>query len=184
MYLVFGSLSLTCWGEDASFPGTKLLTTSDHLSVENLKAVDRFFLKQIERSVDDRRTFWQRDYSDPVAYHDSTQTNRDRLRRRIGIVGQRQPGGDLQLVATLNTPAVVAESDRVRITAVRWRVFDDADAEGLLLEPTDGVRALVVAVPDADSTPERLAGLDPLAPPQAAIALRLAETGCRAWFRP
>ena len=179
MYLVFGSLGLTCWGEEASFPGTKLLTTSDDLSVENLKAVDRFFVKQIERSVDDRRTFWQRDYSGPIAYHDSIQTNRDRLRRRIGIVDQRQPGGDLQLVATLNTPAVVAESDRVRITAVRWRVFDDADAEGLLLEPTDGVRALVVAVPDADSTPERLAGLDPLAPPQAAIALRLAEAGCR-----
>jgi len=53
------------------------------------------------------------------------------------------------------------------------------DAEGLLLEPTREAVARVVALPDADWSPEMLVGLTPGVPPEAQFARRLAENGCR-----
>src|SRR5262249_15239669 len=52
--------------------------------------------------------------------------------------------------------------------------------EGLLLVPTKQKKvADVVAIPDADQTPEQLAGLVEGVPPESQFARRLAESGCR-----
>lgn len=162
-----------------TLPGTKPLDDTSDLAMDNLDRVDRFLLKRIERSPETRQRLWNRDVSSPDAYRRSVKLNRDSLLRRIGAVDPRQHPRDLQLVATLNTSAVVAESPRLRIMAVRWNVFDDVDADGLLLEPIGKVCAQVVALPDADQTPEQIAGLDPTAPGGVAFARRLAEAGCR-----
>ncbi len=53
------------------------------------------------------------------------------------------------------------------------------DGEGLLLEPTGKVVANVVAIPDADWTPEMVVGLAPGVPKESQFARRLAENGCR-----
>ena len=37
----------------------------------------------------------------------------------------------------------------------------------------------VIAIPDADQTPEMFAGLVPGVPPESQFARRLAESGCR-----
>jgi dienelactone hydrolase len=58
-------------------------------------------------------------------------------------------------------------------------VFDGVDGEGLLLEPKGKVVAQVVAIPDADWTPEMLVGLAPGVPKESQFARRLAENGCR-----
>src|SRR6185312_12450608 len=55
---------------------------------------------------------------------------------------------------------------------------DGLVAEGLLLQPTGLPVARVAAIPDADWTPEGLAGLEPGISPQAQFARRLAENGC------
>jgi hypothetical protein len=52
------------------------------------------------------------------------------------------------------------------------------DGEGLLLEPSKPPIARVVALPEADWTPEMIAGLAPGLPPQTQFARRLAENGC------
>jgi dienelactone hydrolase len=52
-------------------------------------------------------------------------------------------------------------------------------AEGLLLQPTSPELARVVALPDADWTPEMLVGLAPGIPASAQFARRLAENGCQ-----
>ncbi len=62
---------------------------------------------------------------------------------------------------------------------MRWDVYDDVKAEGLLLEPKGEVRANVVAMADCDVTPEQFAGLVPGLEPTAQVARRLAEAGCR-----
>ena len=67
----------------------------------------------------------------------------------------------MQLVATTDQPALVAETDRFKVYAVRWPVLPGVDGEGLLLEPTGKVVANVVAIPDADWTPEMIVGLAP-----------------------
>jgi hypothetical protein len=55
----------------------------------------------------------------------------------------------LQLEATTAVPAEVARGKGYRVFAVRWPVFDDVEAEGLLLEPEGPPRARIVAIPDA-----------------------------------
>ncbi len=162
-------LALSLAGAAETLPGgAKPLTTSDDLPSENLKAVDRYLSQRIEQSIAGRQAHWRRDYSSRAAYAKSIEPNRHSLRRRVGAVDRRLRPQRLQLVAAVDSPAVVAESDRARVTAVRWSVFTDVDAEGLLLQPIGETRALVVALPDADTTPETLAGLDPQAPAEAA----------------
>ena len=53
------------------------------------------------------------------------------------------------------------EAARFRVYAVRWPVLDGVHGEGLLLEPRDEPVAHAIVLPDADQTPEQLAGLSP-----------------------
>src|SRR5439155_19147263 len=72
-----------------------------------------------------------------------------------------------------------AETDLYKVYAIRWPVFEGVDGEGLLLEPKGKILAQVVAIPDADWTPEMLAGLALGVPKESQFARRLAENGCR-----
>jgi dienelactone hydrolase len=90
------------------------------------------------------------------------------------------------MVGTVATPAQVSQGSGYKVYAVRWRVFDRVvadfdglDAEGLLLQPDGKAVARVVAIPDADWTPEMLVGLASGVPPEAQFARRLAENGCQ-----
>src|SRR5581483_3725826 len=58
-------------------------------------------------------------------------------------------------------------------------VWDGVYGEGLLLEPDRPPVARVIAIPDADWSPEAIAGLSPGASPAAQFARRLAESGCQ-----
>ena len=71
-----------------------------------------------------------------------------------------------------------AEGPAIVIHAVRWPVFDGVFAEGLLLQPDQPPVARIVAIPDADWSPEMLAGLQPGIDGRAQFARRLAESGC------
>src|SRR6185437_14853958 len=51
--------------------------------------------------------------------------------------------------------------------------------EGLWLEPKTPAVACVIAIPDADQTPELLTGLRPGLAPERQFARRLAENGCQ-----
>ncbi|MFO0841328.1 MAG: hypothetical protein U0797_02870 [Gemmataceae bacterium] len=62
-----------------------------------------------------------------------------------------------ELVATLDQPALVGKGPNYEILAVRWPAFGDVHGEGLMLVPTKGKPvADIVAIPDADVTPEQL----------------------------
>ena len=160
-------------------PGTQVLTIPGDLSMQMLEGVDRFLLEETERSVSTRQRLWNRDYSSHAAYARSVSPNRERLRQSIGAVDARVAFDDLELVAGLRTPSLVAESERVRVQAVRWPVLDGVDAEGLLLEPRGAAQALIVALPEADWTPETTAGVGHYGPLGASFARRFAEAGCR-----
>jgi dienelactone hydrolase len=107
------------------------------------------------------------------------QPNRDRLKKILGVVDERVPFTDLEYVGGPKTPSLVAETDDYKVYAVRWPVLPGVDAEGLLLEPKEKTVACVVALPDADWTPEMIAGLAAGAPRESQFARRLAENGCR-----
>ena len=121
--------------------------------------------------------FWQRDFSSAGAYEKSVQTNRDRLRTIIGAVDARQPAA-LEVVTNTAAQPLVAETEAFTVQAVRWPTFEGVFGEGLWLQSKAESVARVVAIPDADQTPEMLVGLTPGLAPERQFARRLAENGC------
>jgi len=159
-------------------PNTDPLRLEGDISAQMVEGIDRFLMREIEKSVVSRSQFWQRDFSSPDAYEKSIQPNRERLRRMIGAADERIPVKALELVGTTEAPAKIAETKAYEIFKVRWPVFENVFAEGLWLKPRAASVASVIALPDADQTPEMLAGLASGIIPGSQFARRLAEQGC------
>ena len=157
-------------------PGTAPLTREGDLSSQMVAGIQKFLLRETENSVAARAQHWQRDLSSPEAYAKSVEPNRQHLAQLLGVVDKRLPCKSLELVATTRDAAVVATTPQFTVLAVRWPVLDGVTGEGLLLEPKSPPRAQVIALPDADQTPEQLAGV---APGRNAWARSLAAAGCR-----
>ncbi len=132
-------------------PGTRPLELDVPLDELMVDGINRFALREIERSVERRKRHWNRDYSSHEAYEKSVEPNRERLRRYLGVVDERVKP-DKGLLHPL------AEQGKIVSYPVRWPVLDGVTLEGLLVVPPKEPRALVVALPDANSTPEALMG--------------------------
>ncbi|MBI1839559.1 MAG: dienelactone hydrolase family protein [Verrucomicrobia bacterium] len=159
--------------------GTELLASDEDRSAAMVAGIDRFLMREIDRSIERRASLWRRDMTSAGAYLRSVAPQRDHLRNAIGAVDARVPFRSLSYVSSTRDPALVAETDRIRIWAVRWPVFEDVWAEGLVAEPKTPIRARVVALSDADQTPEMLFGLAAGVDPRSQFARRLAESGCQ-----
>jgi dienelactone hydrolase len=160
-------------------PATKPLAQEGDLAAAMVAGIDKYLTRELAASVEKRRQHWKPDFSSAEAYAKSLRPNRDRLRKILGVVDQRVPVTDLELVATTSRPALLRETETYKVFAVRWPVLPGVDAEGLWLEPKAAPVACVVALPDADWTPEKLAGLEPGLPVQTQFARHLAASGCR-----
>jgi dienelactone hydrolase len=163
-----------------NLPGTRPLTLTGDVAAQLVAGVDAFLLREIEASVAKRESFFHRDTTSAAAWRASLAPNRKRLAHILGVRDARKAFGSPELVATLAQPALVGKGAGYHVFAVRWPAFGDVHGEGLLLAPVDGKPAAsVVAVPDADVTPEQLAGLAPGVKPGGQFVRRLAESGCR-----
>ncbi|MFN7923202.1 MAG: hypothetical protein U0Q16_24080 [Bryobacteraceae bacterium] len=145
-------------------PGTAPLSRQGDLAMDMVASIDRYLLDRLGSSATRRPA--------------PTAESRQRLRKLIGAVDQRVRFDSLTLDGTLAHSAVIGEADSFEALAVRWPAINGIEGEGLLLRPRNGAKAYVVAVPDADWTPEMLAGLAPGVPPEQQFARRLAESGC------
>ncbi len=162
-----------------AIPGASELRMEGDLSAQMVAGIDRFLTQETERAAAERAKLWRRDFSSRAAYEQSVQDNRERLRRAVGAVDPRLPVAALEYVSSTLWPAKIAETASFHVYAVRWPVFERVDGEGLLLEPKGAIAARVIAIPDADQTPEMLAGLAPGLRPESQFARRLAENGCQ-----
>ena len=159
--------------------GTAPLTMPGDIASNLVAGADRFLLNELEKSVAARAKFWKRHFSSSSAYNASVETNRQRLAHILGVRDARVPFEAPELVGNVTQPALIGRSDRFEAFAVRWPAFGDVHGEGLLLVPRGEKIADVVAVPDADQTPEQIAGLAEGVAPESQFARRLAESGCR-----
>ena len=176
--IVLVGLAMPAWADP--LPGTQPLDMQGDLAEQMVAGIDRFLLRQIAESVGRRPRHWKRDVSSAEKYNESVSPNRAHLARIIGAQDRRSPEPALELIATTAEPALVGRSEDFDIFSVRWTAVRGVRSEGLLLVPKRP-RALadVVALPDADQTPEQLVGLAPGIEPEAQFARRLAESGCR-----
>ena len=160
-------------------PGTAPLTAQGDLAAQMVDGINEYLLRATSESPGKRAALWKRDSSSVENYERSISPNRERLKKIIGAVDPRVPAVSMELVATVSTPALVANGPRYKVYAVRWPVMEGVTAEGLLLDPDQPPVARIVAIPDADWTPEMLAGLAPGVDSAAQFARRLAENGCQ-----
>ena len=162
---VLGSvLSVTLWLIPASaqadpLPGTQPLTEQGDLAAKMVAGIHTYLDRELAAAPEKRAAFWKPDHSSAEAYAKSVGPNRERLRKLLGVVDRR------------DTPAVYAavprEADEPyhvpgggRASAVRWAVLPGVEAEGILIEPPDGlIHTVVIAIPDPGQTPEEVAGL-------------------------
>ncbi len=168
--------------DNSPLPGTKPLRLTGDISRKLVSGVDRFLLRETERSLAERSGRWKRDLGSPEGYESSIASKRDRLARIIGVRDPRTPFDGFETITTTTRPSLVARGAGFEAYAVRWPALGGIHGEGLLLVPTAEKGAAVcdvVAVPDADQTPEMLAGLVPGVPEASQFARRLAESGCR-----
>ncbi|MDR3405627.1 MAG: dienelactone hydrolase family protein [Chthoniobacter sp.] len=178
-FLLFGLAVFTAGAlaEDVvTLPGTQPLTMTGDLSAQMHEAALRDMDKKIADSPAGRAKFWHRDVSSLEAYEKSITGNRERFRKIIGLADARVPV-TMERFGDDANPPLVAETAAYRVWQVRWPVLEGVHGEGLLLEPQGKKVGIVVALPDADQTPEQCAGLAPGIPAEAQFARRLAENG-------
>jgi dienelactone hydrolase len=159
-----------------ALPGTQPLTWTGDLSEKMMDGAHRFVERKIDESIRTRQHYWKRDLSSRLAYDKSVEPNRNHFMMNIGVVDPRLPAR-MERFGDDNNPALVAETDTYQVYQVRWPVLEGVSGEGLLLQPKQPALAQVVALPDADQTPEQTVGLAPGVAPESQLARRLAENG-------
>ncbi|MEO5998218.1 MAG: prolyl oligopeptidase family serine peptidase [Chitinophagaceae bacterium] len=177
--LLFLNMSFFAAGQsNDSYPFiSKPLTEQGDLSALMVAGIDRFLVKETERVAQSRNRLWHWDFSDTASFNRSVLLNRASLSHILGLSDERlKPGLQVMTGARLDPYIWATASYTVR--AVRWRVLEGMNAEGLLLEPKGKLRAGVVVIPDADIAPEVLAGMQQPGAPGYGVAGQLAAAGC------
>jgi dienelactone hydrolase len=158
-------------------PGTAPLVLDRPLDVVMVDGINKFAERELAESVTRRAQFWHRDFSSPEAYEKSVEPNRERLREILGVVDKRVTPDAFELITTTSASSQLGRAGSYSVHAIRWRVLPGVTAEGLLLQPDAPPVARVIALPDADSTPEMFVGLREGVDPVSQLPRRLAENG-------
>ena len=151
---------------DAGDLGTKMVsgigTWLDAKTLENQTLRNEKFLSNAKKNS-----------LDPKALEQKRQT----LKQILGIIDSPKITEDLELLETLNKPALIFETKQFKILKIRWQVVEGLHGEGLLIEPKGKPIAQIVAIPPPDIIPESFCGLtNDKSIPMGKI---LADLGCR-----
>ena len=161
-----------------ALPGTEALAPASDRSERMVAGIGRFLDAEIAASERGRERFWRPDFQSRVDYEKSLAPNRARLAKILGVVDERVSLPSMEYAGDVTLGAKLAETAGMIAYAVRWPVLAGVMGEGVWLRPKGPTRARVVAVPDADQTPEMIAGLVPGVPGAYHYARWLAESGC------
>jgi dienelactone hydrolase len=172
-----GTFSFAQRAQQAStLPGTQALTWEGDLSERMMDGAHRFVERKIDLSIQHRPQYWNRDLASVSVYEKSVEPNRQRFMKIIGASDPRVPV-QMERFGDDDNPALVAATDSYRIYQVRWPVLENVWGEGLLLQPVRPALGHVIALPDADQTPEQIVGLASGVAIESQFARRLAENG-------
>lgn len=159
---------------------TQPLEMTGDIASHLVAGADRFLLGKLEDSRRTRAQHWNRDFSSPGHYTRSLGPNRKRLAHILGVRDTRVPFSSPELMATIRQSARIGGTESYDVLSIRWPSVGQMHGEGLLLVPRrDRPAADVIVLPDANQSPEQIAGLVPGVPAPSQIARRLAESGCR-----
>ncbi len=164
-----------CAAEPERLPNTVPFLMKGDVASNLVAQVDLFLTHELSGTQGAELRFWNRDRSSPEAYERSIETNRARLAKILGVrdgnVGAAQRSDEF------GEPIRVATALDFTIFSVRSRAFADVTVEALVLWPEKPI-ASIIAIPDADVSPEQLAGIEEGLPKEAQYARILAQSGC------
>jgi dienelactone hydrolase len=147
MRTILLALFVSTLASQAQLTGTQSLSPHEDRSAVMVAGIDRFLNRLSADAAAQSPTI------DPAKH-------RSRLRTILGAVDPRVATASMDLVGTLDAPALVAETEDVTIQRVRWPVHDDTFGEGLLLTPKNAPPiARLIFIPDPAEIPEQLLGL-------------------------
>lgn len=182
-FICIGSFSFSqndLWeNENKSLKGTSLMLDNRDMSAVMLEGISRYFDEELAASLTSRKEYWHISFVDKNAYETSILQNRRDFSQMVGIVDPLVSDVKMEYVTTTSIPANVAENEHFIAYSVRWKLYGDVYGEGLLLQPKQDVKARIIAIPDADQTPELLIGTAPGLSPELQYARYLAENGCQ-----
>ena len=163
-----------------NFPFTASpLTEKGDLSAKMVEGVGRFLLSETEKQKEHRSEAWQFDFSSEKGFDQSISAQRHLLSKRLGVVEARVQS-HIEILTNSKAAGLKAfkvELPKCTISAIHWQVLDGLSAEGILIQPKGKVTARVVMIPDADVTPEVLAGMQLSGHVGFAAAQQLANNG-------
>ncbi len=136
--LILGLIAFALAAQD-TLPGTSALRLEGDAALKMVDGIHRFLDRENGRAREARSTLMPR---------------RERLRQIIGAVDTPADVAALEYVSTTAAPALIGTGPGFKVYAVRWPVLGGVHGEGLLLEPDRPPNARIVALPDADTTPE------------------------------
>jgi len=148
-------------------------------------SIHKYLMDETAKLSGERARLWKRDYSSRECYEQSVEPNRQRLCKIIGAVDFRVPVAEGWIEEHSDPSRGIAQGKGYRIYEINWPVFPSVTADsngmtasGLLLQPHEPPIARVVAIPDADWTPEAIAGVTNEVSAEAQFGRRLAEHRC------
>jgi dienelactone hydrolase len=163
----------------AQFPfACDALTENGDLSAIMVKGIDSFLTRQTKKLKQDRAKLWHYDFSSLQGFDKATRTNRNLLALRLGVADKRS-AASFEILTNNSLKQFAVDAGESMVYAVRWRVFDDLWAEGLLVQPKGKVSARIVMIPDADTEPEVLAGFINRKGATWGAARQMANNGCQ-----
>ena len=113
--------------------------------------IEQYFLKEIAATPAKRDQLWQPNFSSRSAYESSLNEHRRHLRKMLGLI-ELSPGKP--------EVKVLQESGSLRIEEVKIALDGDFGVNALVFLPEGSNRkAAVIAIPDADQSPEDFAGI-------------------------
>ena len=156
LWLALWSMPLSA---QAPLPGTAALTSEGDFAAQMVDGINDYLLRATVDSETKRPALWKRDFASKQAYERSVAPNRERLKRIIGAVDPRVRNVTPEYTSTFRAASLIAKGQSYKVHSVRWPVLEGVSAEGLLLQPDQQPSCRIVALPDADWSPEMLAGI-------------------------
>lgn len=157
------------------------LTWQGDLSERMVSGVDRFLVQKTAETKAAREKEWTtRSKAGSAAWSAHLEKERETLKKIWGMTGEREkPFPETGINPATLLPVSAGFGD-ITVLPVKWRVSNDLDMMGLLVQPKQPVKARLVMIPDADQTPELLAGIgaagkpgnSPFPPPALSLAAR------------
>lgn len=173
---VLAGLILSPSGQGQTLSGTNPLTEQGDLAASMVRGIGNWLDLKIQTQQGIRR----KDFEQQLVGENREsflQNKIQTLKDCLGIPKHPWIANEFQVVSEFGKGQTIFENDLYSVYQVRWKVIENLEAEGLLVEPKRKATMNFLVIPSPDQSPEEMLGLNKSA--HYPVAHHLASMGCR-----